>query len=145
MDVHAHVNACVYIYSVGKSMGDKLQPVTAEERENPLTGRSQSVPGASNNNSSIEQSQATTNIVRTDKSESLSAQPREPERDSGKSLLQQSLDKIMAGLEARRKSSGRPTDPLVRILYLTLKCFCHMEPHMHEALLQYCKNIYLLY
>ena len=31
-----------------------------------------------------------------------------------KSTLQQSLDKIMAGLETRRKTAGRPDDPMVR-------------------------------
>lgn len=79
--------------------------------------RSQSFPTLKDEHGSIDRSQATTNV--TSAADSVPVPPNNRELSSlsergSKSSLQQTLEKIMAGLDARRKLSGRPDDPMVR-------------------------------
>ena len=86
-------------------------PLPAVQMEVPFRLRSHSVPAPSNEHPSIELSQATTNVASGVQQSRHSASLLEK---SGHSVLQQSLEKIMAGLAARRRTAGRPDDPMVR-------------------------------
>ena len=79
--------------------------------------RSQSVPTLKDEPGSIDRSQATTNVTGTANSVADPPHSRELSSSSergSKSSLHQTLEKIMAGLDSRRKLSGRPDDPMVR-------------------------------
>lgn len=101
--------------SATKEAPQEVPLQVATEREVPFRLRSQSVPVASNEHgTTIAQSQASTNIISTD-----AATPRSKESvmdKGGRSSLKESLLKIMASLDARRKAAGRPDDITVRYL-----------------------------
>lgn len=118
MSVSICVNV-VLIDIIVAEMSPPLAPIqiaTEESSKSAPKSRSQSAPTLKDEGS-IYRSQATTNVTST--TNSVAVPPRSRELSSlsergGKSSLQQTLEKIMAGLDARRKLSGRPDDPVVR-------------------------------
>ena len=89
-----------------------MQVITVEEVSSRI--RTLSLPPTNN---SIESSQEATNVVGQDKGAAASLTGRKEEATlterGDNPSLQQSLDKIMAGLETRRKTAGRPDNPMV--------------------------------
>ena len=94
-----------------------IQIATEGGSETTPKARSQSVPTLKDEPDSIDRSQATTNVTSAANSVPVPHRRRELSSSSergSKSSLQQTLEKIMAGLDSRRKLSGRPDDPTVR-------------------------------
>lgn len=99
-----------------------LQTDTSREASPSLRLGSQAT---SDESGTIDRSQATTSVVGSrPRAATIGALPRPSGKDSGdkhtvnggtkSSSLQQNLDRIMASLDTRRKSAGRPDDMTVR-------------------------------
>ena len=123
MDVFMTI-CIIYCMWIDKSVTEEapqaaLLQVTTD-REVPPRLRSQSVPAVSRE---ITRSQASTIVISAD---AATPHGKELADKGGRSSLKETLEKIMAGLDTRRKAAGRPDDIAVRLKH-DLGVFTCME------------------